>query len=184
MPNTPAGTVDNISIGSGIVYVGDAGVTPTTDVGFLSDEGITLAYETEKVSVTAGFPKVSVREFVTAVNATLTFQSIEWNLTNFKRSVVGTLATGSTDETLAVGVDACPEEVAIQVVFEMPCTGDTITINVWRAQTDGALTINFDNADRHVFDYNFTLLLASEDWAGGALPANEGLFQIHREFAP
>ena len=89
--NTPLGTVDNISIGSGIVYIGDSGDTPLTDVGFLADEGIVLSYETEIVEVSAGFPKVPVRQFVSAVTATLTFTSLEWNLALMQRSTGGEL---------------------------------------------------------------------------------------------
>lgn len=182
---TPSGTADNIALGSGIVYVDDVGATPTTDFGFLStEEGIVLSQETEKISVEVGTPKVSVKEFVTAVSVTISFASLEWNLANMKRSVVGTHTVGSTNETLAVGLAACPEEVSIRVFFDFPCVGDCVYLNVWRAQTDGALDINLDPNAPHTFAYNFQVLLASEDWASNSLPSNEGLYQIERQFAP
>lgn len=182
---TPTGTADNIALGSGIVFLDDVGATPTTDFGFLStDEGIVLTQETEKVSVQVGTPKVSVREFVTAVDVTLSYSSLEWNFANFKRSVVGTHTVGSTNEFLAVGIDACPEEVSIRVQLDIPCAGDTIFINVWRAQTDGAFEINADPDAPHEFAYNFKVLLAQTDWASASLPANEGLYQLERQFAP
>lgn len=184
MANLPAGTADNISIGSGIVYVGDSGATPSTDVGFLGDEGITLSHETEIVEVTAGFPRTPVRQFVQAVTVSIQFTSLEWNLALFKRSVVGVLTVGATEEVLGVGIDACPEEVALQVQFCMPCTNDTIIINAWRAQTDGALEIAFSGDSPHSFNYNFKLLAASEDWATNPLAADESLYQIRRQLAP
>ena len=184
MSSTPAGTVDNISIGSGIVYIGDAGVTPTTDIGYLGDDGITLTYETETVEVTVGFPATPVRQFVSAVTAGLTFQSLEWNLANFERAVVGNRTVTATEEILAVGLDACPDEVALEVQFCMPCVDDTILLRCWRGQTDGALEIGLQNDSPHTFNYNFRLLLAQEDWATNPLPAEEGLFQIRRQFAP
>ena len=182
MSSTPLGTVNNISIGSGIVYIGDAGITPLTDIGFLGDEGINLTYETETVAVTVGFPATPVRQFVSSVTAGLTFQSLEWNLLNFERAVVGTRTLTVSEEILAVGLDACPDEVALQVQFCMPCVGDTILINCWRGQTDGALEIGLTNDSPHSFNYNFALLLASTDWAGTTLPATEGLFKIIRQF--
>lgn len=182
--STPLGTVDNISIGSGIVYIGDPGVTPLTDAGFLGNDGITLGYTTETVEVTVGFPATPVRRFVSAVNATLAFQSLEWNLALFERAVVGTLTTNLTNEILEVGLDACPDEVALQVQFQMPCVNDTIIIDCWRGQTDGALEINLTNDAAHTFSYNFQLLLAQQDWAGDPLTADKGLFKITREFAP
>lgn len=181
---TPSGTADNIALGSGIVYVDDVGATPTTDFGFLStEEGIVLSQETEKISVEVGTPKVSVKEFVTAVSVTVSFASLEWNLANFKRSVVGTHTVGSTDETLDVGLDACPEEVSVRVFFDFACVGDSVYLNIWRAQTDGALELNLDPNAPHSFNYNFQVLLADTDWAGNSLAANVGLYQIHRQFA-
>lgn len=183
MSNTPAGTVDNISIGNAIVYVGDEGVTPTDDVGYLSDEGISINYETEVVDVSAGFPKTSIRQFVTAVTVTLSFTSQEWDLENFSRSLVGELTTSATQEILGIGIDACPGELTGRVVFVMPCVDDTITIDLWRIQSNGSLELKFDGGAAHVFPYEFRVLLATETWAGGALDANVGLFQIKRELA-
>jgi len=183
MATIPAGTPANISIGSGLVLIGDAATTPATDVGYLGDDGITLSHETEIVDVTAGFPAVSVRRFVSSVSVSIQFQSIEWNLANFNRSVNGTLTVLPTQETLDVGIDACPPEVALQVQFCMPCTNDTITINAWRAQTDGALELALNGTGAHTFAYNFQLLLATEDWATNPLTASEGLYQIIRDVA-
>ncbi len=184
MPNTPNGTVDNISIGNAVVYIGDEGVTPTDDVGYLTDDGITITYETETVDVTAGFPKTSIRQFVTAVTVSFTFTSLEWNLALFERALVGNLTTTATEEVLDVGVDACPTELTGQVQFCMPCVGDTIIINLWRIQSDGNFEINFDGNNPHSFAYNFRSLLAQQKWNGDPLDADEGLFEIIRQLAP
>lgn len=181
--STPAGTVDNISIGSGIVYRGLAGVTPATDVGYLGNDGITLAYETETVAVTVGFPAVPVRRFVSSVNARVQFQSYEWNLANFEAAVTGSLVTTTTTETLSVGLDACPDEATLKIEFQMPCVNDTFEISCWRAQTDGALSVQLRNDAPHTFDYNFELLLATEKWDATALDASAGLFEIVRTLA-
>lgn len=183
MATTPDGTVNNISIGSGLVLYGSEGATPSTDIGYIGDDGITLSYETEKVEVTAGFPRTPVRQFVQAVNATLQFQSLEWNLSLFNQALVGEYTSTATLETLGVGIDACPDELTLQVQFQMPCVDDTIIIDVWRAQTDGALEIAFQGDNPHSFNYNFQILLAEEDWSGSALASNEGLFRIRRQLA-
>lgn len=180
MATTPDGTVNNISIGSGLVLIGDSGATPATDVGYLGDEGITLSYETEIVEVTVGFPRTPVRQFVQSVSASLQFTSLEWNLSQFARALTGVYTDSPTQECLGVGLDACPDEVALQVQFCMPCVGDTIVINIWRAQTDGALEIAMQGDNAHSFAYNFRILLAQQDWDGADLDPEEGLFQIKR----
>lgn len=182
--NTPNGTVNNISIGNAIVLIGDAGVTPADDVGYLAEDGITVGYATEMVDVAVGFPRTSVRRFIQSVTATLAFTSLEWNLTNFQRALIGTLNTTATLETLAVGVDACPGELTATVRFCMPCVGDTVYIDMWRIQSDGNLELNFDGANPHQFPYNFQILLAEEKWDATVLTADVGLFEIRREKAP
>ena len=184
MSNTPNGTVNNISIGNAVVYVGDEGVTPATDVGYLTDDGVGISYETETQDVAAGFPRTSIRQFVTAVTVSFTFSSLEWNLGLFQRALVGTLTTSATEEVLGVGIDACPAELTAQTVFVMPCVGDTLTISMWRVQSDGNFEINFDGNNPHSFAYNFRALLAQQKWDGTSLDANAGLFEIKREIAP
>lgn len=184
MPNTPAGTRRNIAIGNAIVLLGATGLTPTEDVGFLSEDGVAITYETETVDVPVGFPAVSVRQFVSAVTSALAFTTIEWDLETFAQALVGVLSTSATLETLAVGVDPCPSELTAQVQFCMPCVGDTIEIDLWKIQSDGNFGINFDNAAAHQFPYNFRVLLADEKWDGTPLTADVGLFEIRRFIAP
>lgn len=184
MASTPAGTVENISIGQGIVYIGDAGATPTADQGYLSGDAITLSVSTEIVAVNVGFPQVPVRQFVRSVNATLSFTSIEWKFDLLNRTLQGTLTSTPTEEEILAGVDACPAETAIRVQFCMPCEDDTITLDFWRTQSDGNLELALQNDNPHAFGYTFTVLLATEKWDTTVLPATEGLFRIHREIAP
>lgn len=183
MGNTPAGTVNNIAIGNAIVYVGAEGVTPADDVGYLSDDGIELSYETETVDVSVGFPKTSVRQFVSAVTVSLKFTTMEWDLTTFNRALIGVLTTATTNEQLGVGLDACPGELTGKITFQMPCVNDTITIDMWRIQSSGKMTFKFDS-NPHTFPYDFRVLLATETWAAVALPATESLFKVTRTIAP
>lgn len=182
MAQTPAGTVENISIGGGIIYLGDAGATPVADQGYLSADGITFTYETEIVEVAVGFPEVTVRQFVRSITATLSFTSIEWKFDLINRSLQGTQTLTATDDELLVGVNACPSEVALRAQFCMPCEDDTITIDIWRAQSDGAFEVQLANDNPHSMGYAFKVLLATEKWDGSPLTAKEGLFRLHREF--
>lgn len=184
MASTPAGTVDNISIGQGIVYMGDSGVTPVDDQGYLAADAITLSVQTEIIAPTVGFPRVPIRQFVASVTATLTFTSMEWKFDLMNRPLQGTLTQTATEEEILAGVDACPDEVSIRVQFCMPCVDDTITLDFWRAQSDGNLEISLGNDNEHRFGYTFTVLLATEKWDATPLPPNEGLFRIYREIAP
>lgn len=184
MSNTPNGTVDNISIGNAVVLVGDQGLTPTDDVGYLADEGVSVSYETETVDVASGFPATSIRQFVTSVTASLNFTSLEWNLDTFSRALVGALNTTATQEILGVGVDACPGELTARVQFCMPCVGDTITIDAWRVQSNGNFEMSFDGTNPHSFAYDFRILLAQQKWDGTLLSADVGLFEIRRDLAP
>lgn len=184
MSNTPNGTVNNISIGNAVVLVGDEATTPSDDVGYLSDDGVTLTYETENVDVSSGFPRTSIRQFVTAVTTSFTFTTLEWNLDTFSRALVGVFSTTTTQEFLNVGLDACPGELTAIVNFCMPCVGDTIIIRLWRVQSDGNFEIAFDGSNPHSFAYNFRVLLAQQKWDTTALTADQGLFEIERQLAP
>jgi len=184
MANTPAGTVNNVSIGNAVVYFGAAGATPTDDVGFLADDGVSVSYATEVVDVTAGFPRVPIRRFIQSVTTTLSVTTIEWDLATFQQALIGTLNTTAALETLAVGTDACPGEITGRIVFQMPCVGDTITIDFWRLQSDGNLNLGFEGTSPHQFAYNFQSLLATEKWDATPLTADVGLFEIRREIAP
>ena len=62
--NIPSGTTNDISFGPGVIYMDPwtaptvGGVTPTTDVGFISEDGVTVEITNETKDIMQGNPKL------------------------------------------------------------------------------------------------------------------------------
>lgn len=179
--NIPAVTRSDISFGPAVIYLGAAGATPTTDVGAISEDGVTIEIATEQRDIMQGNPRIIELSFNQQQSATVRVTSIQWNYENLQYVLGGSISTSATFEKFDFGGDPCPSEVAIKIVHQM-CSGDTINVNVWRAMGEGNLSIPFGQ-DEHSFELAFKAMRASEDWAGGALPADSQLLQIQRVFA-
>ena len=88
--NIPTGSNNNISFGPARIFMDEwttptaGGVTPTTDVGFVGEDGVSIELMSEKKDITQGNPQLIQYSFVTAQSATISFSSIEWNFENFR----------------------------------------------------------------------------------------------------
>ena len=108
--NMPSGSVSDISFGPAVVYMGPwkdstsytTGVTPTTDVGYISEDGVSIELASEKKNIMQGNPKLIEYSFVLQQSATINFTSIEWDFDNFARA----LGAGNTETITGIGGDA------------------------------------------------------------------------------
>lgn len=179
--NIPSVTKDDISFGPAVMYLGAAGSTPTTDVGAISEDGVTIEIATEQRDIMQGNPRIIEMSFNQQQSVMVRVTSIQWNYENLQYVLGGSIATSATWEKFSFGGDPCPSEVAIKVVHQM-CSGDTINVYVWRAMGEGNLTIPFGQ-DEHSFELAFKAMHATNDWAGATLAADAQLLQIYRQFA-
>lgn len=179
--NLPTGTRDDISFGPAIMFLGVAGVTPTVDVGFISEDGITVEFASEMGDIRQGNPKLSELKFIQQQDVMVRLTSIEWNFDSLAFALgAGNTSASGTFEAFAFGGEPCPTEVALLVQHQMCQSGNTMNVNVWRAVGSGNTSLQFIH-DEHPFEYEFGALRSATDWSGASLASDEQLIQIIRE---
>ena len=184
--NIPTITTNDISFGPARMflgtstYAGAAGDTPTVDVGAIAEDGISLEISNEVKAIMQGNPRVQVYAFSQQSNVNVKVTSIEWDFTSLSYALGGGVTTASAAaETFAFGGEPAITEVAIKIEHYMAVSGNTMEIYVWKAQSNQGVSPQFGQ-DEHSFEYGFTALNATTDWAGGALPVNERLLKFNR----
>lgn len=178
--NLPTVTTDDISFGPARVFLGLTGTTPTTDIGSISEDGVTLEATASKKAITQGNPKIPIMKFTQEQGFVVKVSGIEWNFDNFARALgAGVTGASGSAETFAWGGDPLSSEVALHVQHYMATSGDTMNVYVWKATGEGGLPLPMGH-DEHKFDYSWEALLATTNWAGAALPAKEQLYKIER----
>ena len=188
MANIPTYTENNFAFGPGIFKIGphttSAGTAGLVDVGAITEDGISVEITAEKRDISQGNPKIPVFVFTQAQGVNLSVTGIEWNFDNFAKALgAGVHTTTSTEESFAFGGDPLVTQLALQVEHQMAVTGDTLTVNIWKAASNGGLTLPF-TADEHSFEYSFKALRSATDWDGNSLAYTSQLMQIHRAIAP
>lgn len=180
MANIPLYTVNNISLGPGILFVGLAGATPTVDTGAISEDGMEFNVTREFLEVFQGQPRTLITTFPISETVELTIQGIEWNLMKLPQALgAGVTTFSSTTETFSFGGDPGIDEVAVIVQHAMP-SGHTVSIYLWRAQPSGEWNMSMAPDTLHTFPYSFKALQATTAWDGSALPVGSQLFKIVR----
>lgn len=178
--NIPSGTAANVTYGPALLFVGATGATPSTDVGFISEDGISVELATEMGEISQGNPKLPEIVFNQAQSARVVLTSIEWDMDRFAEALnAGNTTVTGTEETLSWGGEPCPTEVAVHVQHQMCSSGDTMNVYVWRAVGEGGLVLPFVH-DPHNFEFAYKALRATTTWAGVSLPSNEQLIRVER----
>jgi hypothetical protein len=176
--NVPAYDTTNLSFGQGVLYLGPAGSTPTTDVGAIRGDA-KLTITRNILEVMQGAPQRLIKQYVTKEDVTFTFTGMEWNFTNLYRALGGgDLTTGSNEDTLEGGGDMNMTDVALRAVHSMP-SGHTIEIYFWKAQGSGEINVTFGD-ELQEFPYTFRAMHAATDWAGNALADTKSLYKLRR----
>ncbi len=180
MANVPTFDADNISLGPGILFIGLLGTTPILDVGAIAEDGMTLNVTREFLEVFQGSPKTRIKQFVITETVEVEVQSLEWNLLNLPFALgAGVTSSSGTEDVYSMGGDADTSEVAIRIEHTLP-SGNTISIFIWRAQTQGEWELNLAQDELQQFPFAFRALEATVSWDQVDLPAKSNLIRIVR----
>lgn len=182
--NVPSYDADLLSFGPGMVYLGAAGATPTSDVGAV-DEGMALAHAVEVLDVQQGNPRRLIKSFRTGETVTFAFSGFEWKIANLEYYLGAGTRAG---DLFKFGGDISFTEVSLRLVHQMPplagaSVGSTVILDIWRARSNGDLTLTF-GADLHSFPVTFTALQGTTDWASVALAQGEEYYKMTIQYAP
>ena len=179
--NIPSGTTNNISFGPARVFIGASGATPTTDFGFITEDGVTIEVTSERRDIMQGNPKLIEYTFSQTQGVTVNFTSIEWNFDRFAELLgAGATTVGANDESVAFGGDPIVQTYAIHIEHDMAVTGNTMNAYIWKAVADGGLSAPL-GADEHQFPVAFKAQRSSTSWDGASLDYREQLIKFVRE---
>jgi len=196
--NIPTGSNNNISFGPARILMDPwssaVGSTPTTDVGFIGEDGLTIELSSEKKDITQGNPQLIQYSFVTAQSATINVTSIEWNFENFRLALgagatsIGNVAkppsggAATTVATFNFGGNPLNTYVALQVQHRMAQSAGTLYAYIWKAQSESGFSLPF-GTDEHTFEFSFKALAATKNWNGVTLPFDQCLMKLEREYS-
>ena len=179
--NLPTIDRDSISFGPARLFLGAAGTTPTTDVGAITEDGVTIEFASEQRDIMQGNPKLIEMSFFQSQSVMVKVTSIEWDFDALSYALgAGNTSASGTFEAFAFGGEPCPTEVALHIQHQMCRSGNTINVYVWRAVGEGNVSLPFTH-DEHQFEYSWKALRESTDWASAGLAVDEQLIQILRE---
>lgn len=200
--NTPSGQINNITFGPARVFIGtytegSSANTPTVDVGYISEDGVSVELVSEKKNINQGNPYLIEYSFIQSQTAMLKFTSIQWNMNAFvyalgagvTASNTGTPSPGSpasaitpmaSSLTFAFGGDPINKTACIHVLHAAAVSSNTISIYGWKMQSESGFTIPF-GTDEAAFEYSFNCIRADKNWGGTALPREQQLMGITRQ---
>jgi hypothetical protein len=165
------GNSDRISFGAGVLRIGPAGFTPSTDIGYIRTAQLSVTRQ--KLEVFLGFPRTLIVQYVNQEDVVLNCTGIEWSLDRLKDA----FASGNVSGTkLRFGGDVNLAKVALEFEHQMPA-GGTATIRIWKAQGQGEVQLNLGE-EVHEFPYAFRALDAATNWASVANPSDGRLMEI------
>lgn len=187
MANLPNGIVNNISFGPARVFMGTwtggSSDTPTVDVGFIGDDGVSLEIGAEKKNIMQGNPQLINYSFTQTQSVNIIFSSIQWEFENFQKALGSGKYTGASSTNCFTqyqfGGDPLNEYVTILIKHEMAVSSNTLWIYGWKCQSESGFTMPFGQ-DEHTFEYNFNTLRCDKDWGAQDLGAHRKLIMMRR----
>jgi len=179
--NIPTGSTSDISFGPAILFLGISGATPLVDVGFISEDGVSLEITNETKDIMQGNPKLIEYSFSQTQGVTVSLSSIEWDFDNFTRAIgAGVTTGGPPPTTFSFGGDPLLTTVAIHIQHQMAVSGNTLNAYIWKAVSESGYSIAL-GADEHTFEYKWKAMRSTTDWASGPLASDVQLIKIERE---
>lgn len=179
--NLPSTTVNDISFGPAVVYVGASGLTPTVDVGAITEDGVTFEVTSEKRDIMQGNPRTIEHSFAQVQGVKVSVTCIEWDFTRMQLAIgAGNTLASASLETWSFGGDPIVETVAVRVQHYMAQAAQTLDFRIWKARGDGPLSMPMGQ-DEHQFPHAWVAMRSSTNWAGVALSRDEQLLQIVRQ---
>jgi len=179
--NIPVGSTSDISFGPARLYLGSAsGNTPTTDVGFISEDGVSLEVSNETRDIVQGNPKLIEYTFSQTQGVMVNLSSIEWDFDSFLYAIgAGVTASSGGAESFSFGGDPIVTRVHLHIEHQMAVSGNTLNCYVWKAVSESGYAIQM-GADEHTFEYKWKAQRADTDWGGTSLPSTQQLVKIER----
>ena len=177
--NLPTVTENKLSFGPGIVYLGVAGATPTTEVGAV-EAAMTLTFKRVPMDLYQGGPKTLVKRVCVQEDVEVNFTGLELSLQNLQWALgAGEL---TSDTLLEGGGDMDFDDLALKFVHQM-VSGGTVTVSLWRVNGAGEADMNFGE-EWIKFPMKFIAQNATTDWASQTLAAKKQLYKIQYEAPP
>lgn len=181
--NLPTTTIQRVSFGPAVVFLGVMGVTPTTELGAIrTDDGVTFEVTAEKRDILQGNPKLIEYTFVQAQGVTAKFTGIQWDhFTTLWRALgSGTTSSSGVNDKVSWGGDPLVTQVAIHVRHQMPVSGRTLNFYLWKCVSDTPPNFMIGH-DEHAFELAFKAQRSATDWNGTSLDYKSQLWQIHEQ---
>jgi len=177
--NQPTVTTNRISFGPALVYLGASGSTPTVEVGAIrTDDGVNLEISVESRDILQGNAKTIEYSFAQAHGLMCKFTSIEWDWTRLAWALgSGVTTSGGGSDTFSWGGDPLLTTLAIHIQHQMPVSGNTLNVYVWKAVTETPPSLPFGH-DEHAFELSFKAQRAATDWNGASLAYTSQLVQF------
>lgn len=180
MRNLPTGSIDQVSIGPGVLYLGPAGSTPNIDVGYVSGD-ITIMFERKRTDIRQGSPQIIVDAFANEENVSIEFPGIQWNLEAMLR-VLGDGATSVSngEQVLKFGGSNGFTKMAARFVHQTPA-GGTVTVDVWKCIGEGTISLKLSPTDPHEVPLKLNAIYpGTTDWGGASLSNGQQLVRVAR----
>ena len=178
--NIPSGSTNNISFGPAKVYLGAAGSTPSTDVGFITEDGVTIEVSSERRDIMQGNPKLIEYTFSQTQGVMINFTSIEWNFDNFAAILgAGQTTSGGGSDTFSFGGDPITTSYALHIEHAMAVTGNTMNVYAWKVVAEAGLSAPL-GSDEHQFPAAFKCQRVTTSWDGATLDYRSQLIKFVR----
>ena len=181
--NMPTYNTDNYTFGPCVIYIGEVGSTPSTDVGAVRGN-TELSVTKEILEIKQGSPQVVTKQYVTAQDATIKFTSLEPFKLELLQAALGAGVTAESGDVSVLGYGGSVNlgEKALMLVHKMP-NGTTITICAWRCQGQADVSIPFNETGEMTVDLEFKVVDGTKNFAGQTISSGscERLFRIIKE---
>lgn len=193
--NIPSGTnlQNNVSFGPARVLMDPvpstgfsaSGSTPTTDVGWIGEDGVNIELTSDKKNIVQGNPQLVAYSFATAQTAMINFTSIQWDFDNFILALgAGTTTIDGVNSYFDFGGNPLNTLTSIKLEHQMAVTGDTLCVYAWKAQSESGFSIPMTATEEHSFEFSFQVIRSETDWCNEALGNENQLIRFHRTAAP
>ena len=183
----------DISFGPGVVLMdpySGLSADPTTEVGAITEDGVTFEFQRESKMISQGNPRVPIMYFDQAHGVNVSFTGIEWNMTTLSRM----LGSGTVDTSAAPqndffwGGDPLPDSFGILIKHQSAMLESTTTpvdyssnsyinIKIWKCCPQENVSITLGQ-DEHQFPANYQAIRVTQTWTGVSLSSGNQLLQI------
>lgn len=167
------------SAGPAVIAVGVTGATPSSNIGYVSDDPIELEWNVDMGEVSQGNPMLPFFQFAKAHNFFVRATSIEWSASRLAYATgAGVTTIDSNNEIMDFGGDPSPSELAILVQHRKFTAAHTVNARIWKAGPEtGTVSTQF-SPDGHGFNFAFKALRSTTDWAGATLATDSQLVRL------